>query len=636
MKIEANKKELELGHKAVKFRIGEEFQAKAMWALINLYQDKIGTPVKEIISNARDANRENNRCDSDIDIELSNLELSITDHGKGMSPELMENVVTNFGSSTKTGTNELNGGFGIGMKSPLCRVNQFKVDTRIDGIEYNYIIAKNGDNLELNLISQNKTNKPTGTTVRIPMKFHSGYTKDEEQKAYKQAVINTVLFWEKRPRFNYTIPEIDLYRLTDNSFRLPNKNRYYRDSSITVVIDGMFYKYSNNEFYYAPYDWAMQRGSDIILKFNTGDIKIHETRERIEPTEKQLTLIKTMLRKVDIEDSINANNIKNLDDYLTKLKVYPYIEWVVEGIRINRDRVFLSNFNKYDYKTTYKKGGYVVADNKAKYIPLNTEVFFVDTNESVNLFARRAKAYALENKCTVYVVTQKTETLQKLFKYRNISELPLPEIKKRGKLEVTSVNYLLVGPSYTSQYTLKRKDFSQVKWLYLDYTETLPNQYGAVKFTVDQGYKLVKLSKANQEALKDYENIISYHEYVDNFKLTQDHINWYISDNTKNLSSSQVLLSNLLGDNDGQALKEHNEFFTKHKHLQGYILLEKHTQELHAKFHKQIIERNEKITQVIKNVEKRFPLMYDAYSKDETIFTQYINAMVNFEKLGEN
>ena len=66
-----------------------------------IYEDPIGTIIREISSNARDANRENNKEDVPIEFVIespnslnnnSEYKIHIKDSGIGISPDRMENI----------------------------------------------------------------------------------------------------------------------------------------------------------------------------------------------------------------------------------------------------------------------------------------------------------------------------------------------------------------------------------------------------------------------------------------------------------------------------------------------------------------------------------------------------------------
>ena len=95
-----------------------------------LYKEKILAIVRELSCNAYDAHVDAGKADLPFDVHLPNaLEpfYLIRDYGKGLSQEAMETVYTTYFESTKTESNEVIGGLGLGCKSPLSYVDQFTV-----------------------------------------------------------------------------------------------------------------------------------------------------------------------------------------------------------------------------------------------------------------------------------------------------------------------------------------------------------------------------------------------------------------------------------------------------------------------------------------------------------------------------
>jgi len=89
--------------------------------LSKLYAYPIRTLVQEYICNGRDAMREAGTWGKlPIEITVPNSldpVFKVRDFGVGISPDRMENIFVNYGSSTKRNTNTQTGGFGIGAKS---------------------------------------------------------------------------------------------------------------------------------------------------------------------------------------------------------------------------------------------------------------------------------------------------------------------------------------------------------------------------------------------------------------------------------------------------------------------------------------------------------------------------------------
>jgi hypothetical protein len=95
-----------------------------------LYQDKIGTVLREYGANAWDAHVEAGKADVPIKVTVPTVlvkELVIRDYGAGLSKEDAMAVFTQYGYSTKRGTDDAVGMLGIGSKSGFAYSDTFMV-----------------------------------------------------------------------------------------------------------------------------------------------------------------------------------------------------------------------------------------------------------------------------------------------------------------------------------------------------------------------------------------------------------------------------------------------------------------------------------------------------------------------------
>src|SRR4051812_44480427 len=94
-----------------------------------MYANPTGSLIREISSNALDANNEAGNSHIPITISLPGDYLIIKDDGPGISPDRMENVFCVYGESTKRDTDELMGGYGLGGKSIFAYSDTFYIET---------------------------------------------------------------------------------------------------------------------------------------------------------------------------------------------------------------------------------------------------------------------------------------------------------------------------------------------------------------------------------------------------------------------------------------------------------------------------------------------------------------------------
>ena len=100
-----------------------------------LYSDPVGTVIREITSNCFDSHVEAGVDSKKVPVivrlgnDLSGNHISFLDKGMGMSPDRLENIYGTYFKSTKRGTNDQIGGFGLGGKTPLSYTESFYVIT---------------------------------------------------------------------------------------------------------------------------------------------------------------------------------------------------------------------------------------------------------------------------------------------------------------------------------------------------------------------------------------------------------------------------------------------------------------------------------------------------------------------------
>lgn len=163
-----------------------------------MYSRPIRAICQEIMSNARDANREVGRGDVPIEVTISSLNghmLYIKDNGPGIDPERMATVYTRYGSSTKRGDNLQTGGFGLGAKTPFAYVDSFQVITiTADGKKRIYLaFIDETQKGAVTLLSESDSTEPTGTTIAIPLK------EEQDKKLFWVECHEVSNYWDVKP-----------------------------------------------------------------------------------------------------------------------------------------------------------------------------------------------------------------------------------------------------------------------------------------------------------------------------------------------------------------------------------------------------------------------------------------------------
>jgi Histidine kinase-, DNA gyrase B-, and HSP90-like ATPase len=142
-----------------------------MSVLTNLYSDPITAVIREYSTNAFDAHVEAGLT-APIKVTLPtklNPTLSIEDFGVGMTTDELLSLYSQYGSSTKRGTNEQTGMLGLGSKSALAVTSQFTVRSRKGGVETKALIFLNDRGAGEIKITDTRATDETGTLVQIPV-----------------------------------------------------------------------------------------------------------------------------------------------------------------------------------------------------------------------------------------------------------------------------------------------------------------------------------------------------------------------------------------------------------------------------------------------------------------------------------
>lgn len=149
--------------------------AKAFRVLSDtLYQNKIGSIVREISCNALDGHIANGNADVPFTIHVpDSFEpwFSVRDYGIGLTPEAMVDVFTKYFESTKDQSNDSIGAFGLGAKTPFSYTDQFNVTSVTGGILRAYsAFIDEGGMPTISLMAEVPSDEPSGVEIKIGVK----------------------------------------------------------------------------------------------------------------------------------------------------------------------------------------------------------------------------------------------------------------------------------------------------------------------------------------------------------------------------------------------------------------------------------------------------------------------------------
>lgn len=266
----------------------------------NLYSAPEKSFIREIVSNAWDAQVEAGTTSEPVIISMKNKEVSIRDFGTGISPERFREIYCNIGSSTKRDSNDYIGGFGLGRFSALSCSDTVFIDSFYEGTQYSYVMIKDGNAITINLIFQQATTEANGVQVSIK--------NIDNMKPYYEA-LRYILFFPN--------VYVDSSYYSYNSYSINNHkiHRYNHYACANVVLENMILL--GNVLY--PIDLSFFSGdckafmqnvsySGFVLSFDVGELEITPNRENLIYSSSTIQAIekKVKLAKQELFDAIES------------------------------------------------------------------------------------------------------------------------------------------------------------------------------------------------------------------------------------------------------------------------------------------------------------------------------------------
>ena len=172
--------------------------AKAFGILSSgLYANKIRAVIRELSCNALDSHVAAGRKDVPFDVHLPNqLEpwFAVRDYGLGLNQSQVTNIYTTYFESTKTASNDLIGGLGLGSKSPFAYTDNFTVTATKDGVKGIYTAFINESGVpSIALMTETATDEANGVEVKFSVNDVQDFARFKSEAAF------VFMTFEQRP-----------------------------------------------------------------------------------------------------------------------------------------------------------------------------------------------------------------------------------------------------------------------------------------------------------------------------------------------------------------------------------------------------------------------------------------------------
>lgn len=286
-----------------KMEISIENEAAIIEIIVGFYKNKVESIIRETVSNSTDSRIESGKLDKPVIVSLIESQGSwifkVQDFGVGINQDTVDSVLSRFGKSTKTQTNDLLGAYGLGFKSPFCYTNYFTVTGVKDGVEGKWIFRRDENGFTIDCLYNNLlTQEENGSIVEIKLLQNS-----REEKIWSNAIREQLAYFkdvfiidEKNPISdnNYSIYELEDCKISE----------LYRGDMMHLCIEDVYYPI---DFQYLGIDPIH---CPIGLKFSLGDgIEPLPARESYRNTELSRELILDKIKKVatNFVDMYNQN-----------------------------------------------------------------------------------------------------------------------------------------------------------------------------------------------------------------------------------------------------------------------------------------------------------------------------------------
>lgn len=271
----------------------------------NLYKDKIASIIRELISNAVDSHKVAGTKEPIIVTIPTRhyLNFEVEDFGTGLSETELFEVYTSYFSSNKTQSNELIGGYGLGSKSPFSYTDAFTITSRKDGVEVIGICAIGENGVPtLTIVAKNKTDKPNGVKVSVPVKADDVLKFDNRK--------NAVPFAECSIKFRHIVEnngismkeEFELAK--DNSELIAEMkakgyalSKHGSRNSIYIIIGGVDYPLKWAD--YDDFKYLKRINACINILVPIGQLDLTAGREEISEDATTQSRLKEYLTRVD-------------------------------------------------------------------------------------------------------------------------------------------------------------------------------------------------------------------------------------------------------------------------------------------------------------------------------------------------
>lgn len=260
----------------------------------SLYENKIKAIIRELSCNAFDSHVQAGKGDCPFHVHLPNsLEpwFSIRDYGVGLSHDGVVNVFTTYFESTKTDSNDVIGGLGLGCKSPFSYSDNFLITAVKDGRKGVYTAFINEHGVpSIATMHEGDTNEPNGVEIKLTVNNTYDFRKfeSEARSVYEFFPVQPVVTGVEDFK-----PRSTEYQLRDI---VPGVHEMSRGQYSRVVMGNIAYPLNvpNSEVNLGSLHTLAHAG--LELHFDIGELDIQASREGLSYIPETIAAIRAKLQ----------------------------------------------------------------------------------------------------------------------------------------------------------------------------------------------------------------------------------------------------------------------------------------------------------------------------------------------------
>lgn len=263
-----------------------------------LYANKIRAIIREYSCNAVDSHIEAGKADVPFDVHLpTSLEpwFSIRDYGVGLDDVQVRDIFTTYFESTKTGTDDLIGGLGLGSKSAFSYTENFTITAIKNGMKRVFTAFINSEGVpSIALMGQEESSEPTGVEIRFAVEDTHDFRKfyDEARHVYRHFKLRPVV---SGTGFTFDDVEYSERDIIPGVHIRGRADSYYGAASVAIM--------GNIEYpielpsHQTEYSDLLKCG--LVMEFGIGELDIQASREGLSYIPETVAAINAKLEQLN-------------------------------------------------------------------------------------------------------------------------------------------------------------------------------------------------------------------------------------------------------------------------------------------------------------------------------------------------